>query len=257
MEKYKTHKTKYFEFTPGWSGFNITYHVADNSDYKPKAMFQIYLFWGKLFIYLPWRHYKKVERQKTLKELRKNKLNIVADNNYKVKKVYDKVYYDDVETPTYGFYFYMNSIWLRLGNKSKSYDMPWCLDWVRTSALDKNGEWIHENKENRNHDFWDNEKWKDILFYEAHPYQYTTKNGEVQNCLATIRIEEREWRWKWFKWFKYFGHINKFIEIEFSEEVGERKNSYKGGCTGCNYIMKKGETWLDTLKRMEKDRKFR
>lgn len=256
LMKYKTYKTKYYEFTPGWSGLNLTYHVADNDDYKPKAMLQIYLFWGCLFIYLPWHHYKKVEREKTLKELRKDKIKLLSDKNYKVKKVYNKKYYDGCESPTYGFYFYMNSIWFRLGNKSKSYDMPWALDWVRSSAMTKDGEWLHETKGNRNKDFWDKDKWKDILFYETHPYKYITKYGEIQECLATIRVEEREWRWKWFKWLKYPRKISRNIDVEFSEEMGARRGSWKGGTTGCGCQMKKNETPYDTLKRMELERKF-
>jgi hypothetical protein len=28
--------------------------------------------------------------------------------------------------------------------------MPWCLDWIRTSSLRRDGGWEHEDKKNRN-----------------------------------------------------------------------------------------------------------
>ena len=52
----KTHKSTWYEFTPTWSGFHISYDIAGY--YTTRAMLQIYLIWGKLFLYLPWRHYE-------------------------------------------------------------------------------------------------------------------------------------------------------------------------------------------------------
>ena len=250
----KTIKTRYFEFTPTWSGFDIKYHVAGYFDQKP--MLQIYFIWGKLFLYLPWKHYKKVERESTLKEKRNDKLLTIANPEYKPKKRYCKVPYDECDPPRYGFYFYMNGLWFALGEKTKSYDLPWALDWIRTSCLTKDNTWLHETKNNRNMEFWNVEKWKDILFYETHPYTYTTKSGEIQNCIATIKVQEREWRWKWFKWLKLTKKVRRDIEVDFSEDIGEEKGSWKGGTVGCDYQMLPNETPFDTLKRMEKERKF-
>lgn len=36
-----------------------------------------------------------------------------------------------------------------------------------------------------------------------------------------------------------------------------KEKTYKGGTTGCSYEMKPGEIPLQTLKRMEKERRFR
>ena len=60
MKEKKTYKTKWFEFTPDWSGFSLRYQLSGNYDTKP--VLQIYLIWGKIFLYMPWVHYKKVER---------------------------------------------------------------------------------------------------------------------------------------------------------------------------------------------------
>lgn len=46
-------------------------------------------------------------------------------------------------------------------------------------------------------------------------------------------------------------------EVEFSDEVGERTGSWKGGTIGCSFDIQKGETAEQALKRMEKTREFR
>lgn len=256
----KTFKNKYFEFTPNWSGFDIKYHIAGYFDRRP--MLQIYFIWGKLFLYLPWLHYKLVEEDKTIQEKRKDKLNNLEGKIIKKKLV--KKYYDNCcESPRYGIYYHMNQLGICYGKKTKLYDMPWILDWVRTSALRIDGTWEHEgvlptlDNIKKTKDFWDESKWKGILFQEKHPYRYITKNGNVQDVIATIRVEEREWRLKWFKWFKWIRKIRRDIEIDFSSDIGEKKGSYKGGCVGCSYEMLKKETPFETLKRMERERIFK
>jgi hypothetical protein len=255
----KTFKNKYFEFTPKWSGFNITYHVAGYFD--PRAMLQVYFIWGKFFLYLPWKHYKLIEKTKTIQEKRKEKLNNLNGIITKNKKI-KKYYTDCCEAPRYGIYFHMNQLGLCYGKNTNLYDMPWSLDWVRTSALKIDGTWEHETKLSRlgatgTKNFWDESKWQGILFQEKHPYRYITKNGDIQDVTATIRVEEREWRWKWFKWLKWIRKIRKDIEIDFSNEIGEKKGSYKGGCVGCSYEMLPNEKPLETLKRMERERIFK
>lgn len=251
----KTVKNYYFEFTPEWSGIDIKYHVAGYHEFRP--MLQIYFIWGKLFLNLPWVHYKKIEREKTLQEKRKDKLKILSNPNIKIKKVYKKVFYEECEPPKYGIYIHDNQIGFCYGTKVKLIDLPWSWDWIRTSRLKKNGEWIHETKKNKNYDFWDEHKWINVFFEEEYPYIYITKDGTIQNSTAKIKIIEREWRWKWFKWLKYPNKINKVIDIEFSNEIGEGVGSYKVGVIGCSYKMLKNETSYETLKRMEKERIFR
>ena len=53
-----------------------------------------------------------------------------------------------------------------------------------------------------------------------------------------------------------FRRVSKYINIDFSDEVGERSGSWKGGRLGCSYNMQPGETPLQTLRRMEAERKF-
>lgn len=132
---------------------------------------------------------------------------------------------------------------------------PNAYEWVRTSTLLKNQMWLHETKGNRK-DWKYHKETEDILWKESHPYQYTLRDGEVQNVTATIGVSEREWRWRWFKWLPFPRRISKTIDVDFSEEVGEERGSWKGGTLGCGYEMLADETPVECLRRMEKERKF-
>jgi hypothetical protein len=72
-----------------------------------------------------------------------------------------------------------------------------------------------------------------------------------------VYVEEREWRQHWLKWTSMFAHVRRSIDVHFSKEVGSRKGSWKGGVLGCGYEMKKGESALQCIKRMELERTFR
>lgn len=168
--------------------------------------------------------------------------------------------YDECDPPQYGFYLYgegkklFDSLVLCLGKERKFIYMPWSLDWVRTSNLRNDGKWEHETKGNRK-DFY-KEEWKSIIQYETYPYTYVLSNGKVQERTATIKMEEMEWRPRWFKWTSLFSKVRKCIDIEFNDEIGERSGSYKGGTLGCSYILLPNENSLECLRRMEKERKF-
>ena len=242
----KTYRKKWFEFTTGWSGFIIKYHVAGYFD--SRAMLQIYLIWGKLFIYLPYNHLKKIY-DTNIKEDRRYKLNKIS--GLKRKRKIKKVFYDESSPPMYGITINKNATIIYYGKNSKYLEWPWSLVWIRRSALRKDGGWEHERKI-AHAEFFDFNKWKDILYYENHEYTYITKMNIVKKCNANIRVQEMEWRWKWFQNFKYPRRIRKTIEVNFNKGIGENK----GGTIGCSYDMRPKETAYQTLKRMEKERKF-
>jgi hypothetical protein len=250
----KTYTSNWYEFTPTWSGFDIKYHVAGYFSHKP--MLQIYFIWGKIFLYLPWIHYKKIEIENSIKDHRKYKLKKLTNKKIKIKKKYKKILYDQCEPPQYGIYICDNQLCICYGEKTKLYDFPWSLAWIRTSFLTVDGKWINETANTRDMNLWDENKWKNIIMTETYPYTYITKNNTIQECLATIKVEEREWRWKSFKWLKLTRKIRKDINVSFNSEIGEKKGSWKGGVLGCSYEMRYNETPYQTLKRMEKERKF-
>jgi len=134
--------------------------------------------------------------------------------------------------PTYGFQFYSDLLWIRYGKSngtrndpSKTFYMPWA---------------------------WTFREHKVLTEPETHPYTYILKSGEVQTRTATITEETRLWD----RWWIPNRQFIRSIDVTFNDEVGERSGSWKGGCMGCSYPMQPGETPIDALRRMERERKF-
>ena len=222
----KVYHKRWFEFSTGWSGFAFAYQEAG---YDSRPHIQIYLFWGHLFIYTSQK-----------------------------RKEYIKGKFDERDERKWGITYYSdgNSFIVYYGHKNKFIYMPWAKDWHRSSLLMKDGTWVHEYRGNRKN-FWDDDLWDNKKFKEIYPYTYRLKSGKNQNVDATICVEEREWIMKFLKWTKLFNTTRKTIDVTFSSEIGERSGSWKGGVIGCGYEIMPNETPYDTLKRMERERKFK
>jgi hypothetical protein len=167
---------------------------------------------------------------------------------------------DQCENPGYGFYFYRDGrkipdqFWIRRGKKSTVIELPWYLTFYRKSILMKDNTWVTEC--GRKDKKFKNPTVKEHIKVYTTDYMYTLKNGEVQNVLATVVVDEMEWRPKWFRWTSLFSKVRKSIDITFSEQVGEGAGSWKGGVLGCSYEMLGQENALGTLMRMQENRKF-
>jgi hypothetical protein len=231
-EKYGKHtiyRNDWMEFCTGWH--KLAFKIAPASYFDNRLMIQIVPFWGQLFIHIGWIRSK----------------------------------YDECDPPRYGFYFYSiqgpiptEFVWC-WGRKNKTFYMPWSPEWVRTSRMLKDKTWLHEMRGNRKKgiDFdWWKEDVKESLWKETHPYKYVLKDGTVQERTATIKVEEREWRPRWFMWTSLFARKIRSIDIEFNDEVGERTGSWKGGTLGCGWNLLSKESPLECLRRMERERKF-
>lgn len=134
--------------------------------------------------------------------------------------------------PMYGFKFFEDILWIyygkdtgRRGDPRIAIYMPW---------------------------HWKHQEHRVTSEKEVHPYRYTLRNGTVQERTATIQAEYRRWTRYW--WPRVMEV--RAIDVQFSDEVGERTGSWKGGTIGCGYNMLPGESPLDTLRRMEAERKF-
>ena len=136
--------------------------------------------------------------------------------------------------PRYGFAFFGDKLWIYFGK-----DTGRSRDPRRYLALSMPWEWRH-----RKHEV--------LSEPEQHPYRYVLRSGEVQERIATIKAESRLWTRPWLP----NRMERRSIDIDFNDEVGERTGSWKGGVLGCGYDMQPGETPLETLRRMERDRKF-
>ena len=201
----------------------ISFRISPASYFDNRLMIHLELLWISLYLHLP---------------------------------IYSNI--DDCEYPEFGFYYHLNSLVLCWNMKNKFIHMPWTYEWVRTSKLLKDGSWLHETKKQRRDWSEATYNWeKENTWQETHHYPYVMDNGKIQDDIdATIRVEEREWRQKWLMWTKIGRKVSKDIAIEFSNEVGNQRGSWKGGTLGCSYQMKKDETPVQTLKRMQRERSF-
>ncbi len=155
------------------------------------------------------------------------------------------------------------ALWIHPWSKS----MEWCRDdpwWVRGLTIHMPWDWTRVRHQVLRPDgsladfigSWERDKGNDGRYSEQASYRYTLKNGEIQNRIATIYVEEREWRWRWLARLPWPRKIRRSLMVDFDGEVGERTGSWKGGCTGCGYDLRPGEQPLDCLRRMEQERTF-
>lgn len=169
----------------------------------------------------------------------------------------------------WGFGFFERALHLHWGSRTKVIHLPWHYEWVRTSLLLKDGTWAHEMARPKrpgfpNYPVVDRKGLacsgyfaiKELMWSEVYPYRYTLRSGKVQERTATVKVEEREWRWRALWWFPFFAKVSRTIAVDFNDEVGERSGSWKGGTVGCSYSLLPQEMPQEALRRMERERKF-
>ena len=142
-----------------------------------------------------------------------------------------------------------DSIWFWWGESRYVLHLPWEYRFIVHEVRKPDGSWVKAVNS------WDAGE-PDGRWTAQYPYRYVLKSGEVQDRIATVTVERREWRQKWLQWTRLFRKVRTCIEVRFNDEVGERSGTWKGGCTGCGYDIKPGETPEQTLRRMESERKF-
>ena len=160
---------------------------------------------------------------------------------------------------SWGFATCDGSVHLHWGRHTKIVAFPWA-DWehISSTVMRRDGSFVPrvgswEEKSDRRPDG----KEPDGRHTEQHPYHYLLTNGTTQHVTATIHVSRMEWRLRWLRWTSLFAKVRHSIEVEFSDEVGERSGSWKGGTIGCGYDLKPNETPRECLMRMMRDRKFR
>jgi hypothetical protein len=156
-----------------------------------------------------------------------------------------------------------NDPWWR---KSISWNFPWDYEWFSTEILEHKANlpglaktvWMESRADRGKRDVFEAMRKSDVFkkqVSETYDYAYTRKNNEVQQCKATVFVERRTWRMKWWPLLP-FKLVRTSIDVHFDDEVGEGIGSWKGGTVGCGYDLKDGETPLECLRRMERERKF-
>lgn len=135
------------------------------------------------------------------------------------------------------------------GDRTRVFFMPWA-DWrqVAHDVLRADGTWAPFVGS------WERDKEPDGRFVDEMPYRYTCEDGITQRVLARFYVERRV---RSLRRLPFVRRTTYAIAVEFSDEVGDRAGSWKGGCVGCGYDLKPGETPRECLKRMERERRFR
>jgi hypothetical protein len=149
-----------------------------------------------------------------------------------------------------------SAIHLNWGARCKIIHLPWEWHQVRHEVQRADGSWTAYRPD---YGSWEND-WQPVddgRHKETHDYCYMLADGSVQEVKATIYVERRTLRWRGLRWAPFPRRVVYAIDVAFSGEVGERAGSWKGGCVGCGYVMRPGETGLDTLRRMQRERRFR
>jgi hypothetical protein len=82
-------------------------------------------------------------------------------------------------------------------------------------------------------------------------FEFDDYDGE--RITATTRIEEREWKFGegYFKWLSLFrkARVHRSLDIDFSQETGAEKGSWKGGTMGHSIEMLPGELHESAFRR--------
>ena len=140
--------------------------------------------------------------------------------------------YGQCSGPRFGFRFFSGLLWINYGQDTGRRGDPYIAIYMPWS--------------------WKHIEHKTLTEPETHPYNYVRRSGEIQERTATIQVETRLWT----RWWLPRRLFKKTIDVKFNDEVGERTGSWKGGVMGCGYDMLPGELPLQTLRRMEAERKF-
>ena len=137
------------------------------------------------------------------------------------------------------------------GRRSKIAHLPWDYVHVRSSMLCDDGIW------RKSIGSWEWLEGDPLPAKETHHYRYVCRDGTVQDDVdATISVSEMEWRWRMLRWTRFGALIRRTIDIEFSKEVGNQRDSWKGGVTACSHQMRDDETPEECLHRMRRERSF-
>lgn len=151
----------------------------------------------------------------------------------------------------YGFSLCDDAVHFHWNEHIKIWNLPWFSSvFQRHEVRRADGSWVPFIGS------WEQEKGTDGREEFTFTYQYKLKREEVQERTATVFVDRRAWRPTGFTWTGLFEKSRQTIDVAFSDEVGERSGSWKGGCVGCSWEMLPGETPEQTLRRMERERIF-
>ena len=176
---------------------------------------------------------------------------------------------EDFAGDSWGFTFSDSYLHLNWREKSKLIELPWSWGasvgcWALTvdgsgwypapvSRIWRDGVTRLDSGEDDYEPRLDPNAPDSLLFTE--PVRYRLSSGEWQERTATVSVHRQEWRM--VRWLPFPRRIWQGISVTFSDEVGERTGSWKGGTIGCGYELLPNESPYGCLERMMRERKFK
>ena len=90
-----------------------------------------------------------------------------------------------------------------------------------------------------------------------HPYTYRwAYRPEVQHVTAKVEESAQVWQWKVWGLALPIFRRRASIWCEFSEELGNGKNDWKGGTVGAGFEIEPGQAWADAYQQMQVKQTF-
>jgi hypothetical protein len=136
------------------------------------------------------------------------------------------------------------------GHRYKIFWRPWNLRHEHTDVLASDGEWATRY----GHGMLAQEI--PALWQQEWPFHYMTNEGEAQHVTATCTRRRTVYRRTLFGLPLWLLPVQHSLHVSFSEEVGNRRGSWKGGTVGCSIEMKPGEEPRWALRRMQATQRF-
>jgi hypothetical protein len=129
---------------------------------------------------------------------------------------------------------------------------PWYVtrDKTRWEAADET--WAQETKVNPRNEqgfrLLSIREWPSARKY-VRRFTYTTRYGAMQTATLTAYRERVREVYHWLRWFPFAGRDVDGLLIEFNEEMGSERDSWKGGVIGTSQTMLPGETVSQSIDR--------
>ncbi len=108
-----------------------------------------------------------------------------------------------------------DAIHFNWGNECRVWRFPWAYEHLKSEVMRPDGTWVNS---------WDDAE-PDGRWEDKFPYKYVLRDGTVQEVTATVHVARREWRWRCAMWCPWTAMIRQSIDVQFSDEVGERSGS--------------------------------
>lgn len=241
------------EFYPTF-GLRFNWH-SDDEEHEGNLV-NICLIWGNLWLQLPRILKARVKRVKATSWDAATVARMGRDwYESKTKRIYG---FSCTATDLHLHYGIQPGSWSRNdpanSDHTKLFTWPWA-NWrmVRHDLMLADGTWIPCPR-----DWYSSMPATDPagLYRARLPYRYQF-DGLDQSTTASLTVWRREWRLKGLRWLPLFARKSQCIDIDFADEMGTRRGSWKGGVTGCSYDLRPDETPEQALRRMEGERRFR